>query len=204
MNNTGNASNDRGLYVRGQQYGIYAEEVSGVSGVDVGIYSPDFVQARGYKSNDDSYLWMPGAGGVAYPSTWTAYPRFDGTARLEASGAGTKYFYLPVTIPGLLYGQEVRVEQLTVYYYTANSANYITNTRMEKLTGAASSDTLINDPTDRTSTTATSYSITPTGNYTLTAASGPLQVQLGVYFDGAALANSVYIGGVRLRLGHTD
>jgi hypothetical protein len=70
------------------------------------------------------------------------------------------------------------------------------------LTGASSGDTLILNDTNRTSTSATSYSLTPTGNYTLTSASGPLNAQLGLYFSSTA--HSIYVGAIRLRLGHTD
>jgi hypothetical protein len=201
VRNSGAGSTDRGLYAYGVEYGIYAEE--GGSG-DIGIYSPDFVQAAGYKSNNDSYLWVPGTAAVLYPSTGcTLYTRFDGSSRLECSSSGTKTIHVPVTIPSVLYGQEVRVEQMTVYYDLENAASFVTTTILEKVTGAMSSDTLISNTTDRKSTSPTSYSLNTTGNYTLTSSSGPLNVQLAITHDGSTV-HDVNIGAIRLRLGHRD
>ena len=63
VDNTGTNSDDRGIYAKGEKYGIYAEEVGGDS--DVGIFSPDFVEAKGYKSTDDSYWWFDANGLVS-------------------------------------------------------------------------------------------------------------------------------------------
>ena len=202
VRNSGTDSNDRGLYARGREYGLYAEE-SGTG--DVGIYSPDFVQAEGYKSNLDSYLWVPGIDGVINGTSnlnMTTY--FYGKAQLRADTIGDKFFYLTVNTPSLLYGQEVTVEQLTVYYRCENSASYITRTRLEKLEGASSHNTLFSNETDRTSDGEATYSIAPdsTCDYLLDAYSGPLTVQLKLHFSD--INHHIDIGAVRLRLGHTD
>ncbi len=207
--NTGTASNDGGLYASGNRYGIravgetygiYAEEVGAG---DVGIASPDFVQAMGYKSDGDSYLWVPGMAGFLDPgSLIQIWSNGRGAATIKSSAVGTNTLFLPVTTPSQLYGQEVRVEELSVYYYASDSASYIATTQLYKLSGAGSGEMLINNATDRTSTSPTSYSLTPTGNYTLTASSGPLNVALELNFGSTA--HSIYIEAVRLRLGHTD
>ncbi len=191
-----------GLYASGDEYGIYAEELG--TG-DVGIYSPDFVEAQGYKSADDSYLWVPGISGVPAPSSnLNVNTSYSGRVSLTASSIGTKYFYLPVNMPGELYGQEVTVEELRVYYYTSNSASYIAETNMVKLTGAGFSDytTLIDNDTNWTSTIPTSYSMTTTGSNMVTYSSGPIRVQLQLYFSNTS--HTIYIGAIRLRLGHMD
>jgi len=203
VNNTGVAPNDRGLYAKGQEYGLYAEEV-GIG--DVGIYSPDFVQAQGYKSNDDSYIWVPGTEGVTISSAspvnigiW-----YTGRVALTSPATGIRYFFIPVSLPSQLYGQEVRVEQLTVYYYTTNSASYIDSTTMYRLNSASlNEDILISDGTNRNSTVPTaSYSLNASGNNILSNASGPLQVRLQLNF--ASTGHTIYIGAIRVRLGHTD
>lgn len=202
VDNTGENPTDRGIYARGEQYGLYAEEV-GV-GSDIGIYSPDYVQAKGFRSNDDSYIWVPGTAGMLAPSAGcTLYPQSHGSVRLECSTSGTKSIYIPVTVPGILLGQQVRVESLLVFYDLDNTGSYINTTYLNKLTGAGSSDALIINTTNRTSTTPTSYSLSTTGSYTLTATSGPLNVYLAIFHDGD-VNHDVNIGGVRVRLGHTE
>jgi len=214
VKNTGTGSADSGLYAEGRnygihalggQYGIYAEGTG--TGEDVGIYSPDFVQAQGYKSNSDSYLWVPaivGRSSTTADKEVNVDTEFIGSARLTANTPGQKFFYIPVNTPAQLYGQEVRVEELMVYYYTTDSTSYINRTRLIKLTGVESYDELVFDSESRASTSPSSYSVIPstTSPYTLTASGGPLTLQLGLWFG--AIEHTIYVGGIRLRLGHTD
>ena len=60
VQNTDTTATSRGLYATGTQYGLYASETG--TG-DVGIYTPDYIQAMGYRSNADSYLFVPGIAG---------------------------------------------------------------------------------------------------------------------------------------------
>jgi len=205
VKNTGTGSNDGGLYASGESHGIYAE-ASGTAS-DIGIYSPDFVQAQGYKSTGDSYIWVPGLAGrsTSTPESMVNVNTANfGVVGLTTTTTGQKYFYIPVTTPAQLYGQEVRVEELTVYYYTSDSASHINLTYLAKLTGADSRDKLIDDEGIHTSTSPSSYSLAPeaTSNYTMTASGGALNFQLGLYFGSTE--HTIYIGGIRLRLGHTD
>jgi hypothetical protein len=74
---------------------------------------------------------------------------------------------------------------------------------LQKNTGATSSVQLIYDSTNRTSTTPTYYSVSPSGNNTLTAESGALNLNLTIFHDGD-LQHDVRIGAIHIRLGHTD
>jgi hypothetical protein len=125
---------------------------------------------------------------------------------LKANHPGTHYFYLTVNTPSVLYGQEVTVEELTVYYMCGNSDSYISSTSLTKLEGASddSYNTLIYNSDYYNSTAEDDYSIAPrsTSDYILDASSGPLTVLLGLHFDNTS--DNIYIGAVRLRLGHTD
>ncbi len=204
VENTGLGSTDRGLYAKGEQYGIYAEEVG--DGSDVGIYSPDFVHAQGFRSDGDSYLWVPATAGMLYPKAGCAlYPSWHGNVRLQCTlpGASTVEIDIPITVPAVLYAQEVRVREVRVYYKLDHAGSYITRSSVRRLANAVDSVALIDDYQNRTSTTATSYALEPTANYTLTASSGALNMHLGIVHDGDA-AHDVYIGGVRVRLRHYD
>jgi len=184
----------------GTGYGIYGYN----SGTGYAGYFNGDVTVTGQLKGSDTYLWVPGTAGIAATTlgvnveTW-----YYGRVALKTSAAGdNRYFYFPVSIPGQLYGQNVTVEQLTVYYYTSNSASYINSTTMYKLTGAATAESIASDTTNHASTSATSYSVTTTGNRTLSSASGPLNIRLQLYFGSTS--HTIYIGGVRLRLSHTS
>jgi hypothetical protein len=64
------------------------------------------------------------------------------------------------------------------------------------------STTLINNGTDLVSTIPTSVTLTTTGAFTLTNDAGPLNVELNLNF--ANTSDTIYVGGVRLTLGHQD
>ena len=201
--NTQLLSDQRGLFARGIKYGLVAEETGPLG--DVGIYSPDFVEALGYKSKSDSYVWVPGYAAISSMDTTSAVtitPTYSGTADLSAGSAGEKYLYVPMTIPSQLYGQEVRVEQLAVYYYTDDQTTYIDQTVLARMVSAGQDPFLINNNEDRKSTDPTSYTLNTSGNYTLTAESGPVSIQLKLNF--ADTTHKIHLMGVRLRLGHVD
>ena len=188
-----------GFYAVGTKYGIYAEEV-GVDS-DVGIYTPDYVHALGFRSTSDSYIFVPATAGCLASSGGaevTIY--YYGKVAITDPTPGTEYFYIPITVPGVLFGQETTVENIRVYYKTTNSASYITRTALFRATGASAEETLIDDTTNRTSTTDTYYSLTAAGATTFSSDSGPLQLQLQMSF--ASATHTIHIGFVRVEFGH--
>jgi len=96
----------------------------------------------------------------------------------------------------------VRVTRIRVYYKCKDGANnYITATRLYKMTDADSWQLLVDDSTNRTSNTASNYTLTTDSNYNTLSSSEGLLV---LYFQ-LAFANDtdyVQIGGVRLTLDH--
>ncbi len=155
-------------------------------------------------SKADSFFFISGSALVKNVSTDTT--RWDiqigGAARVwGGTTTGSKIVYFPVTIPSVLYGQEVTVETITVYYKVSNAANgYITGTYLDKLTDVDTALSLISNTTDHVSTTASSYSITvPATNATLSSNEG-----LGFYLQLQFANNTDYvqIGGIRIDLGH--
>ena len=113
---------------------------------------------------------------------------------------GSKYIRIPITIPSVLYGQPTRITAVTVYYKCQNGAhNYIVYTRLYKMTDADSWQYLVSDGTNRTSDTATSYTLTADSNYnTLSLDQGTLALYLQLAF--ANDTEYIQIGGVRLTL----
>lgn len=75
-----------------------------------------------------------------------------------------------------------------------------TRVQRQKASSLTSPYLLVEDPTDQASTTATSYSVTPTAYNVLSAGEGFVAVDLQLYF--ADTGHRIQIGGVRVRLGH--
>ena len=190
-----------GLYVVGDQYGIYAEETGYDS--DIGIYTPDYVHALGYRSASDSYIFVPATSGVLASNGDSEITVFYyGRVGIKDPTPGTEYYYIPITVPGELFGQATTVESIRVHYRTSDSTSYIDRTSLHRATSSGSHETLIDDGTNRSSTTDTYYTLTAAGETTFSSASGPLQVQLQLHFDSAS--HTIYIGFVRAEFGHLD
>lgn len=185
--------------------------VRGTSNEGIGVWASSntgpAIQATGsgiIKSSAKSYLWISGNSLVKNLSGDTT--RWDMTTNGGAqvwrgSAAGNKTIYYPITIPSVLYGQPVKVTKLTVYYKCQDgSKNYITRTALTKQTSADDLSFIIDDGTNRTSNTATSYTLNLTTNNTLSADQGGLGLFLALVF--ADDTNYIQIGGIRLELEH--
>lgn len=115
--------------------------------------------------------------------------------------AGAKYIFIPITLPGVLYGQAVTVRSITVFYKCQNGANnYIYGTSMSKQTSADAWVALLADATPRTSNTATSYTLNITNNNVLSSNQGILGLYITLSF--ANDTDYIQIGGVQLTLEH--
>jgi hypothetical protein len=153
----------------------------------------------------DSYIWVPGNTLMKNLSADTT--RWDiqqgGAAKIWGGATlGLKTVYFPITLPTVLYGRAVTVESITVYYRTLDGTKgYVTGTYLDKLTDADTSVSLIASAVDHVSTTASSYTLSPTSGGTLSANQG-----LGLYLSlsFADNINWVQIGGIRIRLGHSS
>lgn len=186
----------------GQGSAFFAWSTSGVGITTHG--NPAIIADGPIQSSAVSYLWISGNSLMKNFSTDTT--RWDmqgnGAARIwRGTAAGTKVVYFPVTIPGVLYGQAVRVTRMTVYYRCLEGTKgYVDATFLYKQTDADSSVQLINDGTDRTSNAATSYTLDTSGSNQLGSAQGVLG--LYIYLSFADDSNWVQIGGIRLELEH--
>ena len=193
-----NESSDTTLVVRNKGAGPLIKGFGGDGGED------EFRVSNNGKieTKADSYIFISGNEFIKNKDTDTT--RWDcqrnGSVRIWRGGAaGTKWIYIPITLPGVLYGQEVKLKSITVYYKCQDgSKNYIVETYLYKQTDADSQVTLVADTTDRKSNTATSYTLDV--NHALSSDTGILGLNLGLHFEDDT--NYIQIGGVRLRLGH--
>lgn len=151
-----------------------------------------------------SYLFVPGSAFVKDTNTdSTRWDIMGSAARIwRGSTAGSKYIYIPITIPAVLYGQAVRVSSIRVYYKCENGTNnYIDET---KLFVYDESDPnlykeLVNDTENRQSNTPTSYTISTDATYnTLSVNQGFLTLRL--YLNFINDTDYIHFGGVRVTL----
>jgi hypothetical protein len=156
------------------------------------------------ESTADSYLFVPGSALVREneddTTRWSM--QANGSALVWRGGtASNKYIHIPIVVPGVLYGQDVTIRSVTIYYLCENGMNnYITATDLHKQADAATFAVLASETTNRTSNVAASYTLTPTANNVLSSNQGILMLRL--YLNFANDAEFVRIGGVRVQLGH--
>jgi hypothetical protein len=157
----------------------------------------------------DSYVFVPGNAFVKDKDTddthWDS--EASGAVLIWSTGGDSKRaIYLPISLPGVLYGQSVEVKSITIYYRCHNSTGgFITDSYLSVQTDVDNAQLLVSDETDRNSTAATSYTLTPTGGNVLSDAQGILTLLLHLDLDpGTSDANYVRLGGVRVQLGHHE
>ncbi len=155
---------------------------------------------------DDSYVFVPGTLFIKDQSSDpTRWDLADATALIFNGDTlpATRHIRIPITLPGVLYGQPVRITSITVYYKCQNGAQgYITDTQLYKQLDADTSVSLVDDVVNRTSTVATSYSLpTDSANNILSSNQGFITLRLGLTFSDNA--SYVQISGVRVTLDHT-
>lgn len=183
----------------GDDFALWAEEIGST---DYGLGADKIYSEEGYASAADSYLWVPGSLAVMSDTNTTLAPEYYGRVKVQKSDVGQANLHIPIALFTSLYGHDVVVEDVRVYYYTTNASTYISSTHVYKLKSASSHERIGYTNVNQNSTAADDYSvpIDATSNYTLTSTSGPLSIDMYIHFDDTS--HSVYIGGVRVRLGH--
>jgi hypothetical protein len=187
-------------------YALYLEHKGTGAGLRVKSNSGPAIDAVGtgvIKSSAKSYLWISGNDlrpKRSSDSTQFEMDLYGGTLVRRGSGSGTRDVMLPVTIPGQLYGQNVKVTGIDVYLRSQTDFDGIGKTVVRRQSGAGSGAVMVNDGTDHVCLSGCSYHIDISQNNTLSASRGIVYIAFQLFFSG----NSSYtrIGGVRLTLEH--
>ena len=157
------------------------------------------------KTNNKTYIWVSGNDIRKYSETAATNVVMDavGGAYVYSGDAANQYFYLPITLPGVINGKNVTLERVDIYYViNAPETGFtcIDKTSLRKQTGVRNSVDLVIDNTDYCSLDPTSYSLIPTSNNVLTSDQGI--IYLGFYGKFASGTDNINIGGARLTLSH--
>jgi hypothetical protein len=147
-----------------------------------------------------SYVYTPGSAFVKQNSVdSTRWDLYGSGARIyRGAVAGSKYIRIPITLPAVLYGRNVRVTEARVEYRCQDGTdNYISRTLLYKMSDPDSFDLLFDSTTPHTSSTAAAYTLSTDSNFnTLSSTQGSLALVLQLAF--ANDTEYVLISGVRL------
>jgi hypothetical protein len=212
---TGNSSGVHALASgdTGTTYGVYgqSESIDGYGGYFVGRawYGLGVaLKAAGsgiIQSTANSYLWISGNGlqkGNSDDTTRFVYDQYGGYQVFSGADVSNKGVVLPVTIPGQLYGQDVTVTGLDLYYATGGGFANIDRVVMYRQNGVGAGDQILRDLDDLTCPELAQCSEhwDLTQNNVLSDSQGVVYIAFGLGFSDTS--SYVHIGGVRLRLEH--
>jgi hypothetical protein len=184
--------------------GLYGESLNGAA-----------LTANGrITSTEPTYLWISGNGVRPYhqsDSTIIDMNNHGGADITRGAISGNKNVMLPVTIPGSLYGQDVRITDLDLYWAGATQDELISAVLLRRQTGVCSTSScyasILYDFIDHSCDVA----VNPTGctlhydlssNNVLLSGSGVIYITIELSFSAASTV--IDIGGVRLTLEYDD
>ena len=187
-------------------YALYLEHGGHGEGLRVKSVSGAAINAMGtgiIKSSAKSYLWISGNDLRPKNSTDTTQFEMDiygGVKVRSGAVVGPKDVMLPVTIPGKLYGQNVKITGVDVYFKSQTDFDGIGRTVMRLQTAPGAGVVMFNDGSDRVCTTGCSYHIDITNNNVLSEERGVVYIAFQLFFNSGS--SYVDFGGVRLTLEH--
>jgi hypothetical protein len=184
--------------------GVYGQSLSGIA-----------IAANGaITSTAPTYLWISGNGVRPYlqsDSTTIDMNNTGGATIYRGATTGLKNVMLPITIPGTLYGQNVRITDLDLYWVGATQFDVISAVLMRRQTGVCPTAScyvnILFDSTDHVCEVATD----PTGctlhydlttNNVVSSSAGVIYLTIELGFNGPA--SPIDFGGARLTLEYDD
>jgi hypothetical protein len=205
----GESMNNKGVYgVSTDQAGVrgYSDNGCGVEGSgNVGAAICAVGNGR-IQSTANSYLWISGSSlqkASSDDQTRFEYDLYGGYKVYGGSDWGTpKTVLFPITIPGQLYGQNVKVTGLDLYYTISADLTGISISSMRRQNGVGAGDLILRDETDLTCTPGSqcSHHWSLTTNNVLSDQQGIVYV--GFQLNFASDSAYVHMGGIRLTLEH--
>jgi len=152
----------------------------------------------------DSYIFVPAIEAKSTSADDVINYYGDGSITVQYTSTGIKGLVFGIPLPAVLYGQPVKVEEVTIFYDVSNAGSSISRTQVFKqltsgrIGGGPAFMYLVDNPTTRNSTTYTSYSLPV--NQWLSDETGFLTVALTINYNSTS--HFLDFGGVRVRLGH--
>jgi hypothetical protein len=164
-------------------------------------------------SKADTYIFIPGSEAVPdlYSSSLKGDYYWAGGITFMSTGSCCQTVVIRAAFPSVLYGQNIKLKEITIYYGTENSANFIDAVHAYRQGAGPFSGTpwmsddmeILKDPTNLNSTTFTGVTYAIPAYNVFSSTEGFVTVVLELYFNNTT--TRIYLGGVSLRLGtHPD
>lgn len=155
-----------------------------------------------FQNKAPTYIFVPGVearptDGAAVTVTPTGSA---GMSWIRPSAVSSQKVTLAVVLPSVLYGQQVEIEEVRIYYRISDSTSYITSTKVEVLDVTGATVTMVSELLNHDSVTYSNYAMIPTTHATLTADEGIFGIQIECYFQSTS--HFIILGGVRIKLRH--
>ncbi|RME44819.1 MAG: hypothetical protein D6791_12265 [Chloroflexi bacterium] len=191
---------------------VYGDALNGGTGVYAKSDTGVAIKAAGtgvIQSSAKSYVWISGNGVRKFHQNDPTVIDMDTTGGAKVflgTGSGRYNVMLPITVPGPLYGQDVTITDLDIYWKGNLEADKITAVLLRRQTGVGSYATILHEVgadhtcDGRVHTEGCTLHYDLTSNNVLTVDSGILYITLELSFS--ADFSPIWIGGVRLTLEH--
>ncbi len=182
----------------GSGTGLHASSESGVA---LRVAGTGVIQSTASTS-----IWIPGSAAVVRIGTSGLDILYhgDGIARLDATTDGTKQIVIPLSVPAVLYGQQVQVKGVTFRYKCAGASDsYIDQVKVYRHDGLGNSRTIFDATTDLLCGDATWHSMyyAPSTDNVLSSDDGILTFEVTASMNAAA-GSEIWIAGVGVYLDH--
>ena len=126
--------------------------------------------------------------GLRFLHHWLGYNEIE-----NAITAGSSTIYVPVSNLTQLFGSPLKLKNLEVCYKLDTASSYIDQTRVYYADATGNRTTIMDNSTNRTSTTWSCYTLT---NGAPAEVNGPLLIYFNLYFNGTGAANTITIGQI--------
>jgi hypothetical protein len=167
------------------------------------------------QSSQYSYFFFPGISGYEPETFYTLfrYRNYGGNVGLCSAITTTLLSYvIPMPLPGLLYGQNVTIDQIVVYYQcddggggtcgTGGSDTQIRSTTLYRADSASSFVAVYTDPTIRAATSPQAAYTLDNIDHELTPSSDDSILALNLSVTFADSDDYIWIQGIRVRVEH--
>jgi len=190
------SSNDTAMVVENDGTGPLLKGFGGDSGNDEFNFQNDGT----FQDKAPSYIFVPGAGAyLDSGSSGVTFEPWHGAVYIHSSTTGSKDVCLSTTLPSVLYGQSVKIEQVSIYYRTVTwLSNYILYTELFVLNQGGDIDPVGQDDTIHNNNTYSRYDVYSNAN--LSADYGILSICLDLVFQ--EVSTPIFLGGARIKLRH--
>jgi hypothetical protein len=163
------------------------------------------------QSSARSYFFVPGSMGWVRDTTVNhllLYRSVGGQVRINRDSTGTSPYIIPIALPGHLYGQNVTIEEVRVYYYcsgdmcaSGGSNTHILETILYRAKDSSGFEIVASDTTDRYSEDPqASYALEP--DYTIGTSSDYGVLTLELYLSFGDDDDYIRIQGIRIMVRH--